>query len=129
MRTRLCVVIALLTLLSVAADEPVPLAKLIYNPGKLKPVDSRLKVKVGDKAPDFSLPSVRGPVISLKDYRGKKHVVISFVPAAFTPVCSAQWPGYNLVLDMFEKHDAVLLGISSDNIPSLHAWVQEMEGL
>ena len=69
----------------------------IYNPGLLKPTDSVLKVKVGDIAPDFSLPSVSGGRISLSQYRGKKNVVLSFVPAAWTPVCSDQWPGYNIV--------------------------------
>jgi len=48
------------------------------------------------------------------------------VPAAFTPVCSAQWPGYNLVPDLFQKHNAILLGITPDNIPSLYAWTREM---
>ncbi|HEV2318438.1 MAG TPA: peroxiredoxin [Verrucomicrobiae bacterium] len=100
-----------------------------YNPGRLEPLDSKLKVKVGDMAPLFSLRAVRGGEISLRQFRGKKNVVLSFVPAAFTPVCSAQWPGYNLVLDMFEQRDAVLLGITTDNIPSLYAWDQEMGGM
>jgi len=102
---------------------------IVFNPGRLKPVDSKLKVKVGDRAPEFTLPCVKGGTVSLKQFRGKKNVIISFVPAAFTPVCSAQWPGYNLVLDLFEKHDAVLLGISTDNIPSLYAWAQQMGGI
>src|SRR4030042_3780333 len=72
----------------------------IYNSGKLKPVDSVLKVKVGTKAPDFTLPAVSGKKIALKDYRGKKNVVLSFVTAAWTPVCSDQWPGYNIVQDI-----------------------------
>lgn len=101
----------------------------IYNPGRLKPVDSKLKVKVGDKAPDFSLRAVSGRDVSLKEFRGKKNVVVSFVPAAFTPVCSAQWPGYHLAKDIFDKHDAVLLGITTDNIASLYAWTKEMGGL
>ena len=53
----------------------------IYNPGQLKPIDSILKVKVGEIAPDFTLPSVSGEKVTLSQYRGKKHVVISFVPA------------------------------------------------
>jgi peroxiredoxin (alkyl hydroperoxide reductase subunit C) len=44
----------------------------IYDPGKLKPVDSTLKVKIGEPAPDFALPSVSGEKISLSQYRGKK---------------------------------------------------------
>ncbi len=101
----------------------------IYDPGKLKPVDSHTTLKIGDVAPDFTLPSLSGKKVSLKDYRGKKNVVISFVPAAWTPVCSNQWPGYNIARDIFEKNDAIMLGISVDNIPTLHAWTKEMGGL
>ena len=98
----------------------------IFNPGQLKPIDSTLNVKVGDAAPDFTLPSVGGKEITLSQYRDKKHVVISFVPAAWTPVCSDQWPGYNIVKEMFDENDAVLLGITVDNIPTLYAWTKQM---
>jgi peroxiredoxin (alkyl hydroperoxide reductase subunit C) len=98
----------------------------IYNPGILKPIDSILKVKVGDPAPDFTLPSITGEKISLGQFVGEKNVVISFVPAAWTPVCSDQWPGYNIAKGFFDKNDAVLLGITVDNIPTLHAWTQQM---
>ena len=98
----------------------------IYNPGKLKPRDSELKIKAGQPAPEFTLPSVSGRKISLSHYRGKKNVVLSFVPAAFTPVCSDQWPGYNIVKEMFDETDAILLGITVDNIPTLHAWTRQM---
>ena len=98
----------------------------IYTPGKLKPVDSIIKVKVGVKAPDFTLPSVAGEKITLSQYRGKKNVVLSFVPAAWTPVCSDQWPGYNIIKDIFDGHNAILLGITVDNIPTLYAWTNQM---
>jgi len=98
----------------------------IYNPGKLKPIDSTLKVQVGSKAPDFTLPSVSGEQVSLSRFKGNKNVVISFVPAAWTPVCSDQWPGYNIVKEIFDKNDTILLGITVDNIPTLHAWTNQM---
>ena len=98
----------------------------LYNPGELKPIDSVLKVKVGDQAPDFTLPSVSGREISLSRFRGKKNVIISFVPAAWTPVCSDQWPGYNIAKDLFDRNDAVLIGITVDNIPTLYAWTKQM---
>ena len=101
----------------------------IYNPGTLKPLDSTSQLKVGDPAPDFTLPSVSGKKISLKEYRGEKNVVISFVPAAWTPVCSDQWPGYNIMKNIFDKNGAVLIGITVDNIPTLYAWTKEMGGL
>lgn len=98
----------------------------IYDPGVLKPTDSVLKVRVGQKAPDFTLPAVSGGTVSLGEFRGKKNVVLSFVPAAWTPVCSDQWPGYNIVKDLFDEHDAVLLGITVDNIPTLFSWTNQM---
>ena len=98
----------------------------IYSTGELKAVDSVLKVKVGDAAPDFLLPSITGQKVTLNQYRGKKNVVLSFVPAAWTPVCSDQWPGYNIVKDLFDKNEAVLLGITVDNIPTLYAWTNQM---
>jgi len=101
----------------------------IYNPGNLKPIDSTVKIKVGEKVPDFILPSVSGDKIALNQFKGKKHVVISFVPAAWTPVCSDQWPGYNIVKDIFDKNNAILLGITVDNIPTLFAWIKQMGNL
>jgi len=101
----------------------------IYDPGLLKPTDSTLKVKVGDVAPDFTLKAVSGETISLRDYRGKKNVVLSFVPAAWTPVCSDQWPGYNITREIFDQNDAVLLGISVDNLPTLFSWTSQMGAL
>jgi len=115
-----------------ACTENILLAKnvtqidYIYDPGVLMPIDSQLKVAVGELAPDFTLPSILGKSINLKQFHGKKNVVLSFIPAAWTPVCSDQWPGYNISRKIFEDQDAVLLGITVDNIPTLHAWVQQM---
>lgn len=107
-------------------EEPENYRELIFNPGQLKPVDSELKVKVGDTAPDFTLPSIADKKVTLSQYKGKKNVVLSFVPAAWTPVCSDQWPGYVFTKKLFEDHDAVVLGITVDNVPTLHAWTRQM---
>jgi peroxiredoxin (alkyl hydroperoxide reductase subunit C) len=98
----------------------------IYKVGTLKPIDSVLKVKVGDRAPHFTLPAISGEKISMSQYLGKKNVVLSFVPAAWTPVCSDQWPGYNIIKDIFDQKDSILLGITVDNIPTLFAWTNQM---
>jgi peroxiredoxin (alkyl hydroperoxide reductase subunit C) len=98
----------------------------IYHPGQLKATDSVLKVAVGDPAPDFELPSLSGERVRLSQFRGRRHVVISFVPAAWTPVCSDQWPGYNIIRPMFEENNAILLGITVDSLPTLHAWTRQM---
>lgn len=98
----------------------------IFDPGHLKPRDSRPKVKIGEPAPDFSLPDLDGGTIRLRDFRGHQNVVLSFVPAAWTPVCSDQWPGYNIVADYFHQSNAILLGITVDNRPTLYSWTHQM---
>jgi peroxiredoxin (alkyl hydroperoxide reductase subunit C) len=130
LRLSICVGIlwALLLPARCLADETTT-NPMIYDPGPLKPVDSVLAVKVGDPAPPFSLPSLTAGTVSLDQYRGTRNVVISFVPAAWTPVCSDQWPGYNIVQDIFARYDATLLGITVDNLPTLFAWTRQMGDL
>ncbi len=101
----------------------------IYDPGPLKPVDSILKVKTGDKAPDFTLPSILGNNVSLSNFIGKKNVMLTFIPAAWTPVCSEQWPGYNIAEGLFRQYDTIVIGISVDPLPTLFAWTRDMGGL
>jgi peroxiredoxin len=98
----------------------------VLDVGQLKAKDSQIKLKVGDKAPDFLLSDLEGTKVSLGTYLGKKNVVISFVPAAWTPVCSQQWPGYNIAQEIFQANDAILLGITTDNTPTLYAWTKRM---
>jgi len=119
-------IIAVLFLCNIAYSSSEQFGDKIYNPGILKPVDSRTRLKIGMKAPDFTLQSLSGESISISRYRGKKNVVLSFVPAAWTPVCSDQWPGYNIAKNIFDKYNAQLIGITVDNIPTLFAWTKEM---
>jgi cytochrome oxidase Cu insertion factor (SCO1/SenC/PrrC family) len=44
----------------------------------------RTTLKVGDMAPDFTLPDTDGKPVKLSDFRGKKTVVLAFFIAAFT---------------------------------------------
>jgi len=115
-----------LTMPSLGNTGDVGLEDCIYDVGKLSARDSQATLKVGDSAPEFSLPALSGEIVSLSKFRGKKNVVISFVPAAWTPVCSAQWPQYNDAREVFEEHDAVLLGVTVDNIPTLYAWTKQL---
>ncbi|MDQ7831550.1 MAG: peroxiredoxin [Desulfovibrionaceae bacterium] len=112
-----------------AEEAPAFTDSLFQAPEPLKSVDSVLAVKVGDPMPDFDLPTIDGGRVRLSDFVGKKKLVLSFVPAAWTPVCSGQWPGYNIARELFAAENAELVGISVDNVPSLHAWVTQMGGL
>jgi peroxiredoxin len=131
-KKKLVILISMLGILMMSVSVPMAFAISdaykgnIYQVGELKPIDSILKVKIGQPAPDFTLPSISKEKISLSQFRGKKNVVLSFVPAAWTPVCSDQWPGYNIAKDLFNQNDAILLGITVDNIPTLFAWTNQM---
>jgi peroxiredoxin len=48
------------------------------------PAASKLQLKVGDEAPDFTLPDNNNKPVKLSDFRGKKNVILAFFPAAFT---------------------------------------------
>ncbi len=119
--TLAAILVTLLLATSVLAETPGT-----YKSGQLKPMDSVLKVAVGDQAPNFTLPALQGGKVSLSSYRGKKNVVITFVPAAWTPVCSDQWPGYNIAQEIFAEYDTIIIGITVDNIPSQYAWSNAM---
>ena len=45
-----------------------------------------MAIEVGDKAPDFTLPSTTGKDISLSEFLGKKYVLLEFYGADFVPV-------------------------------------------
>jgi cytochrome oxidase Cu insertion factor (SCO1/SenC/PrrC family) len=49
-----------------------------------QPAAPKTNLKVGDAAPDFTLPSTAGEKVKLSDFRGKKNVVLAFYVLAFT---------------------------------------------
>jgi peroxiredoxin len=126
MRKKIFLLSLLSIMLTAAISQALTLEEGIFHPAEDKPIDSQLCVAVGERAPDFTLPALQGEPVKLSDFKGKKNVVLSFVPAAWTPVCSGQWPGYNIVKDMFDHYDAILLGITVDNVPTLYAWTKAM---
>ena len=70
--------------------------------------------KIGNLAPAFSLPNQDGQMISLKDFKGTKTVVLYFYPAAMTPGCTTQACGLRDSAAQLAKLDAVVLGVSKD---------------
>jgi len=70
-------------------------------------------LKIGTKAPDFSLSATPDQKISLAEFNGKK-IILAFYPADWSPVCGDQMALYNEMLKYFHNHNAELLGISVD---------------
>src|SRR5215469_9162247 len=83
-------------------------------------------LKVGDVAPDFTLKTNNREDWHLSDSRGKKNVVLAFVPFAFSSVCSAQLPSYEAELDRFKDLDTEVVSISEDSVHALAAWEKSM---
>lgn len=83
-------------------------------------------LKVGDDAPDFELPSSpTGDKFKLSDYKGKNAVIINFVPAAFSPVCTNQLPVIEEKRAEFESQGAIPVVISSDGPWTQQAWKEQ----
>jgi peroxiredoxin Q/BCP len=76
------------------------------------------KVKVGSVAPDFTLPSQAGEMVSLKDFLGRKPVVLFFYPKDDSPGCTREVCAFRDYLEEFRKLDAEVIGISSDSVES-----------
>ena len=83
-----------------------------------------MSAAVGQPAPEFTLPGVAGEVrrdYSLSEFRGRK-VVLAFYPGDFTPGCTKQMCQYRDQFSEFEGVDAVLLGISPQDVDSHERW-------
>ena len=83
-------------------------------------------VKVGEKAPEFELEAyVAGEIreVSSRDYRGR-WIVLFFYPADFTFVCPTEIRGFAQMEEEFAKHDAVIIGASTDSAYSHKAWLE-----
>ena len=78
-----------------------------------------MALKVGDKAPDFSLPSLnpKSPdvnTVSLSSYKDQKDVVLLFFPQAFSGVCTEEMCTMSDGLEFFNDLNVQVLGISVD---------------
>lgn len=73
-------------------------------------------VKVGDMAPDFTLPGTDGKTHKLSDYRGKQAVVIAWFPRAFTQGCTIECKSLADNGDKIKQYDVAYFMASTDTI-------------
>jgi peroxiredoxin Q/BCP len=71
---------------------------------------------IGKPAPDFSLPSTSGESVTLKQFKGKKTVVLYFYPEDETPGCTKEACGFRDLTAQFEAAGAVILGVSANDM-------------
>ena len=82
-------------------------------PASLRAAD---KLKVGDKAPDFTLKGSDGKTYSLSDFKGKKAVVLNWFPKAFTGGCTAQCKSFAENADALKGMDVMNFTASVDPV-------------
>lgn len=72
-------------------------------------------LEVGEKAPDFTLPSTTGKDISLSQFQGKQPVLIEFYGSDYSPVCAANLSARKADYSKFQQLNIQILGISGNN--------------
>ena len=77
-----------------------------------------LEVKVGDKAPDFTLPSQMGDNVTLSEYLGKKTIILYFYPKDESLGCTKEACTFRDSYEEFTKLGAEVLGVSGQSIES-----------
>ena len=83
-----------------------------------------LKLKPGDRAPEFSAPTNGGGQVSLSDFKGKP-VILYFYPKDNTPGCTKEACGFRDQFAQFRKKGAVVLGVSVDSVKSHDTFVEK----
>ncbi len=78
------------------------------------------KIKVGDKAPDFSLESTSDQKVSLEDYIGKNNVVLYFYPKDDSSGCTKEACAFRDNYEVFKDMGAEVIGVSSDSLEKHH---------
>jgi peroxiredoxin Q/BCP len=77
-----------------------------------------MPVEIGDRAPDFTLPSQMGDDVTLSEYVGKKNIVLFFYPKDESRGCTREACKFRDSYDVFTSLGAEVLGISSDTVKS-----------
>lgn len=92
---------------------------IMFVPSAILFAQTDNSLKVGEKAPEFKGTTVDGTTWDLKDYVGKKYIVVYFYPAAMTGGCTKQACTYRDYKNDIESADAMVVGISGDNVDGL----------
>ena len=84
-----------------------------------------MKLKTGDKAPDFTLQDAFGKSYKLSSYKGKSPVIVYFYPKAGTSGCTKEACGIRDDWSKFEQNNIPVLGISTDDKPAIKKFIDD----
>ena len=77
-----------------------------------------LTIKVGDRAPNFNLPSQMGDNVALSEFLGKKNIVLYFYPKDESPGCTKEACTFRDSYEELTNLDAEVLGVSGQSVDS-----------
>lgn len=83
------------------------------------------KLKVGDKAPDFTLSDPSGNTYRLSAYKGRSPVIVYFYPKAGTAGCTVQACGIRDEWSKFQENNIPVFGISVDDKPLIKKFIED----
>ena len=84
-----------------------------------------VRIKVGDKAPNFSATTHDGKTIGLSDYLGKSGLVLFFYPKNGTPICTKEACAFRDSYEQFIEAGAEVIGVSSDTEVNHRAFIRQ----
>ena len=84
-----------------------------------------MSLRIGDTAPDFSIPTTKGD-ISFHDWAGGSWVFLFSDPADFTPVCTTEMGRTAQLADEFAKRNVKPLGLSTDSVEDHIKWIDDV---
>lgn len=90
-------------------------------------VKEESQLQEGAKAPDFNAPASNGKVVGLKDFLGKKRIILYFYPKDDTPGCTVEACGFRDKIAKIEAKGAVVLGVSPDGAASHKKFIDKYE--
>jgi peroxiredoxin Q/BCP len=79
---------------------------------------------VGDKVPEFKLPSADGSIWNINEFLGKKYIVVYFYPGAMTSGCTKEACSYRDHMSDLQSAGTVVVGISGDKVENLKLFKQ-----
>ena len=84
-----------------------------------------MTLSIGTAAPDFELNDQHGNKVSLASFKGKKNVVLLFIPFAFTGTCTGELCAMRDDLSAFQNENVELLAVSCDSMFTQRVWAEK----
>ncbi|HWY98577.1 MAG TPA: peroxiredoxin-like family protein [Bacteroidia bacterium] len=84
--------------------------------GFARTITQKQNIEIDKPAPEFTLPDEENNIVTLSDYKGKRHVLLVFVRGDWCPTCHIMLRAYEKFKDKFAEKNIILLAIGPDSV-------------